>query len=46
MGLSDLIAGGLMLSGQLSVQLLFTLCRLDLQCVKPDLPEQKILEIY
>ena len=54
MGLSDLIADGmdataateLMLSGQLSVQLLFTLCRLDLQCVKPDLPEQKILEIY
>lgn len=36
----------IMLSGQLSVQLLFTLCRLDLQCVKPDLPEQKILEIY
>ena len=51
MGLSDLIAGGMDATAATElllnvVQLLFTLCRLDLQCVKPDLPEQKILEIY
>ena len=50
MGLSDLIAGGMDATAAtellLNVMHLYSLCRLDLQCVKPDLPEQKILEIY
>ena len=55
MGLSDLIAGGMDATAATElllnviwtiVQHLYFSCRLDLQCVKPDLPEQKILEIY
>ncbi len=51
MGLFDLIAGGMDATAATELLLnviwtivgatLFTLCRLDLQCVKPDLPEQK-----
>ena len=56
MGLSDLIAGGMDATAATELLLnvvwtivgatLVTLCRLDLQCVKPDLPEQKIPEIF
>ena len=56
MGLSDLIAGGMDATAatELLLNVVWTIIgatlvyfmQLDLQCVKPDLPEQKILEIY
>ena len=55
MGLSDLIAGGMDATAatELLLNVVWTIVGAtlvyfmqDLQCVKPDLPEQKILEIY
>ena len=52
MGLSDLIAGGMDATAatELLLNVVWTIVGATLvyfmQCVKPDLPEQKILEIY